>query len=154
MKLHLGVIDLPYADASYRDLKVRKPSGGHSGSITTGDVAEILEDRYAIMEAFFSRHGDEVEQKFMESIEGAIESINMGAPIMLDPFGAATSQVEDMFKQMLINRELDGMYGVPTKASLEGVSHRRKHPYAKRGVRPSFIDTGLYMGAFKVWVEE
>jgi hypothetical protein len=38
-------------------------------------------------------------------------------------------------------------------AALHGVSHRFKHPYARRARRPSFIDTGLYQNSFAAWVD-
>jgi len=44
-----------------------------------------------------------------------------------------------------------GIPGVPTKAALRGVNHRLKHPYRRRGARPSFVDTSLYMSSFKAW---
>jgi hypothetical protein len=51
-------------------------------------------------------------------------------------------------------KEMDrlGYPGVPTKASLDGVSHRFKN---KRGApgRPSFSDTGLYEDSFVAWID-
>lgn len=79
----------------------------------------------------------------------------MGAPVSLDPFGSATSKIEDRFKQMLSTRELDslGFPGIPTAAAQRGVNHRFKHPYKKRAARPSFIDTGTFQASAKAWVE-
>jgi hypothetical protein len=65
-------------------------------------------------------------------------------------------EIEAAFRQFLEQQEMDGRVdGVPTKASLKGVSHRLKRPNAKDNpTRPSFIDTGLYSASMKAWTEE
>ena len=110
MRLHLGVLDVPYKQ------------GSNSSPETTGDVAEILENRYHPIEIFYEEHAN----------------------------------IETRFRHFLSQKEMDslGVPGVPTKAALAGVSHRFKHPYAKRAPRPSFIDTGLYEASFRAWVEK
>jgi hypothetical protein len=45
-----------------------------------------------------------------------------------------------------------GIPGVPTLAAQEGRSSRFKKGKGK-GPRKSFIDTGLYVGSFKSWVD-
>lgn len=158
MKLHLGVLDLPYADnASYKETNVRKPKHKpKGGGISTFRVAEILERKYGVMGRFVELHGQMIADELANAYEGALESISMGAPVTLDAAGSATQQIEDQFKQMLSNKELDGMGvpGVPTQAALLGHSKRFKQPYKNRAPRPSFIDTGLYQGAFKAWVDD
>jgi len=152
--LFLGVMDLPYADgASYREAGRRKPK--QMGSSTTGDVAAILEEKYHIMEVFFELHGDEIAEDLVNSLAGAIENIDMGAPTSIDALGEAGSKIEERFRDFLMKKEMEslGIPGVPTQASLEGHSKRFKHPYAKRAPRPSFIDTGLFEGSFKAWVD-
>lgn len=166
--LHLGVIDIPYdvrVPESMKRVAVRTQRGGKakvikaspSGGQTTGDVAEILEDKYHIMEVFFEDIGYEaVMGALVNSLEGAIENIQSGAPLStIKLYAGAESEIETAFRLFLGQQELDGvMPGVPTKAALKGVNHRMVHPYAKRGPRPSFIDTGLYQASFKAWVEE
>jgi hypothetical protein len=71
--------------------------------------------------------------------------------VIRNPLGQATSKIERRFKEFLTNKEMDGQPGVPTKAALAGRSKRFKRAYAKRPSRPSFVDTGLYRGAFKSW---
>lgn len=139
MILHFGVIDLPY-------------SYGTKGQ-TTGDVAEILEDKYGIMQAYYDAYEQEVVDAITKGFSDSLESLLSGAPARSDPFAGAMAKVEAGFKQALSNREFDGLTGVPTQAALDGVSHRRKHPYAKRASRPSFIDTGLYQSSFKAWID-
>ena len=152
--LHLGVIDLPYVEVPAKPSRRRKKPKG-SRSMTTGDVAEILEHRYHVMELFWQLHEQENVIDLEESLAGSIEGFIMGAPVSLDPFGSATSKIEDRFKQMLSTRELDslGFPGIPTAAAQRGVNHRLKRPYKKRAARPSFIDRGLYQSSFKSWVE-
>lgn len=137
--LHLGVIDVPYARRSGK---------------TTGDVAEILEAKYHIMEVFYQQNEALVARSLEKSVAGALESLLLGAPSSIDAFGAGTSGIEDRFKQFLSRREVEklGYPGVPTQAALRGVSHRFKGKRSGKR-RPSFIDTGLYQSSFKVWVD-
>lgn len=152
--LKLGVLDLPYAEgASYKAAGKRKPK--HMSNSTTGDVAEILEGKYHVMEVFAELHGDEIAADIADSYMGAVESLQMGAPMTLDPAGEAMGKIKERFDNFITNKEMDslGIPGVPTLASLEGHSKRFKHPYAKRSSRPSFIDTGLYEGSFIPWID-
>ena len=153
MKLHFGVVELPYADAGSGKRRAKKSS---SGSITTLGVARILESRYHIMEVFYELHGDMIADELMKGYERAAESIAMGAPIDLDPTADFSAKIENRFHEFLTNKEMDnlGIPGVPTKASLMGQSRRFKRQYKRRASRPSFVDTGLYVGAFKVWTGE
>jgi len=137
MKLRLGVVDV-----------------AHPGSpgTSTGDVAEILEKKYHIMEAFFQQHETEIVALLEASMADAFEDALRGGAGVAD-MTAAESGIETLFRFWLSRGGLDGLApGVPTAAALRGVSHRRKHPYARRGPRPSFIDTGTYVAAFKAWV--
>lgn len=167
LRLHFGVIDVPYADPKEAPAKrkarlgkalvrPKRPKKGDEGK-TTGDVAEILEAKYGVLEAFFDNNEVAIVDHLEDGITGALESMLMGAPPSLDAFGEGTAKIEEMFKAALSNREIEsyGLEGVPTAAARKGVSHRFKHPYAKKNPRrPSFIDTGLYQASAKVWVEE
>lgn len=149
MRLHLGVIEMPYADVT-------------DSHATTGDVAEILEAKYHIMQLFFDRHEQEIANALAESMSGAIENLLLGAPASNNPFGSAENTIRSLFVTFLDNEELAGIKGVPTKAALDGVNSRLKNPkgghvkprkkIGKR--RPSFIDTGLYRTAFMAWMED
>jgi hypothetical protein len=140
--LHLGVIDLPYT--------------GKKRSVTTGDVAGFLENKYHVMEVFAIHNETYIANKLEKSLVGTMESLLMGAPATLDPFGAGASQIEDKFKSFLSTRAVEkvGIAGVPTGAALSGVSRRHKSGFTRgRKRRPSFIDTGLYQSSFKAWVD-
>jgi hypothetical protein len=137
--LHLGVLDVPYEQ---------------QGGKTTGTVAEILESKYHVMETFYEQHKQEIADALAQALVDASETMMMGAPTVADPFGPATSQIEDQFKQFLSSQEMDklGVPGVPTQAAKEGRSKRFKKGKG-RGPRPSFIDTGTYAAAMKAWVD-
>jgi hypothetical protein len=165
--LHLGVIEQSYGWAvppnetklqeGFRVGRRRKKrTTGSRSAVTTGDVAEILEAKYHVMEVFYELNKEKIGDLIVRSLAGRIETIQQGGYAGYDePYTAATSVIEDMFKQFLSQKIIEriGIPGVPTKAALAGVSHRFKHPYAKREPRPSFIDTGLYQASFKTWVD-
>lgn len=135
--LHLGVLDVPYTE----------------GGKTTGDVAEILEDKYHVMWMFFALHGQEIIDRMTDGLVRDMENRAMGAPEGQDPFAGAMSYGETLFRTFLEQKELDGMVeGVPTAASLAGVSHRFKRKKGAPG-RPSFVDTGQFSAAFKMWAD-
>lgn len=165
VKIHFGVIDHPYAYVRQLLSKKGKPlKRGQKVelSTTTGEVAERLEERYAIFENFYARERQYIEEQIMESLEGAAESLLSGAPPTHDPFGAATSAIEDRVKRDIMNNAFDwNIPGVPTAASGRvpairqgGVNHRLAHPYSKDNPpRPSFVDTGNFEASIKVWIE-
>lgn len=154
--LHLGVVDIPYVAAetpAQQRKRVKKRPHPPAGAKTTGDVAEILEAKYHVMEAFYEIHGQEIGDGLAEAMAGSMETVLLGGPIPSDPIAAGTSQIKHMFDMFITNKEMDalGYPGVPTKASLMGVSHRFKK--RKGGPRPSFVDTGLYLTSFEAWAD-
>lgn len=173
--LHLGVIDQPYTETQSgtpKPPRITRKGRLHRSTAkaaaralqgraapkkveTTGDVAEVLEAKYGVMAAFYENHQGDILAAFHDSLAGALENLHSGAPVGNDPLGTAASDVEQMFKRFLSNRDMDGLVeGVPTAASLAGVNHRLKHPYAKSNPsRSSFIDTGLYEASFKAWID-
>ena len=141
LKLHLGVVDVPYEE----------------GEKSTGDVAEILEQEYHVMELFTEEVGSEaISNAFAQSAQRACEDLFSGAPATsLNLTYEATEEIASAFRVFLDQRELDGVVpGVPTQAALKGVNHRLAHPYAKSNPeRPSFIDTGSYGASFRAWTD-
>jgi hypothetical protein len=135
--IHLGVADVPYTE----------------GTQTTGDVAEILEDKYHVMQVFYEQHKEDVAADLEKSLSGQLENMMAGAPPPNKPFGSAESAIEDRFKRFLSEAEMDrlGYPGVPTGAALRGVNSRLK---VKKGPpRPSFIDSGTYEASMVCWVD-
>ena len=147
LTLHLGVIEMPYASP---------------GGKTTGDVAELLEQKYHVMETFAEDIGLDVIQKAIEqSAKNAVESLILGGSrsgsnsANMSLTLEAEGEIEAAFKLWLSQQEMDYTQpGVPTQASLKGVSHRLKRANAKTNTaRPSFIDTGLYQSSMKAWLD-
>jgi hypothetical protein len=144
MTLHLGVIDAPH------------------GELGTGDLAEMLEEKYHVMETFYNMNESTINGYLTDAFESAFEAAAMGAPAG-DPFHAAAAKIETRFKEALSAKEFDRKIpGVPTQASLEGTSQRFKKAKERKGKkrrskrpgRPSFIDTGIYQSSFKSWVDD
>jgi hypothetical protein len=149
MKLNLGVVEVSYSG---------------KGSISTGEVAEILEDEYSVMGNFVALHMPEIEESVEVSFSEAIESLMAGAPSTIDPLGDAVQDIQALFGDYLDNEEIaqTGQEGVPTQAALDGVRTSLKNKKELNGRskskirgtrRPSFIDTGLYRNSFRVWAD-
>ncbi len=149
--LVFGVDDFPYANAPRA-----KGTKAVSGTQTTGDVAEWLEQKYHVMLHFYELHQKEIVADLEESWKGAIVSLVLGGPAHLDVSAEATDKIKQRFSDMLDQRELDrlGYPGIPTGAAMRGVNHSMSHPYARRAARSSFIDTDTYRRSFMAWVEQ
>jgi hypothetical protein len=134
--------------------KPRRGAGAKMSALTTADVAQFLEKRYALMETFYRVHEKDVAKAIEGSLEGALSALLSGARV--NPWARGMGQIETAFRDFISTREAErvGIPGTPTKAALRGVNHRLKHPYAARNPRrPSFRDTGLYMASFRAWVD-
>jgi hypothetical protein len=123
---------------------------------TTLEVAKELEDKYHIVETFWELEQDNfterLEEVFAEDIE---EVMTMQKPSHKGISVKGTDVIEARFRSNLATHRYDGIIsGVPTLAAQRGVSHLEQRPYAKRGPRPSFIDTAMYQRSFKAWVED
>ena len=170
LTIHLGVVDQPYNQAPKKF--ARRGASSVSNS-TTGDVAEILEAKYKVMETFVEIHGNDVIiPAFEEALQGGVDDLlsalagsgdvrNVGGVLVesgagtLNPniFGTATGKIDQAFRKMLDDKELDGVVsGLPSAAAQRGVNHRLKRPYVKRAPRPSFVVTGLLQNSFRSWV--
>jgi len=150
VKIELGVIENPY----------------ESSRKTTGDVAQILEAKYHIIATFVEVHKEDIQRILERSFVNAFEEMALGLPPRPLP-GSALQEIQTLMKRWLSTQEVEqqGIKGVPTKAALEGISHRFKSGLnrvtmkqfragVRRGARrPSFIDTGLYQASLKAWEE-
>lgn len=139
--LHLGVLVQPY------ELYGRGK--------TTGDVAEILEGKYGIVQVFWRNHRQRIANALTKAMADSLPDMLGGTRLTAHIFDATMSQVAHQFKRYLNTGEVErsGIPGVPTQAALRGVSHRRAHPYRKRAPRRSFIDSGLYEASFEAWID-
>ena len=141
--VRLGVLDFPYAE----DGK------------TTGDVAEILEEKYGVFTHFWEVHGPAIVESIAEvqssAIEAAVASEDPAASTaeLRTGYLGVSEEAKALFTTFLTMKELDGLAeGVPTKASLEGVSHRFKNKKGAPG-RPSLVDTGTFLASMGVEIE-
>lgn len=167
MKLHLGVLDQPYSSdaspsktrAQVRQSKrndIRAAFGAQEYHGTTGDVAEIIEEKYHVLEHFWEAHGQEAADALAEAMSDFLDDRAAGSGRNAPTFTAAESTIQAAFVKFIDSKEMDdlGYPGIPTAAAQRGVNHRMLHPFAKRGPRPSFRDTGLYESAMRAWFEE
>lgn len=168
--LHLGVNDIPYSAPlapppkkpraqakTGKANKPRRPPGASQPGMTTFGVAQILEDKYGVMQAFADLHMPEIVGALEDAISGSIQSLFQGGSgaISSNALAAGESLIQNTFMKFLDERGFDGLLpGVPTQAAQRGVNHRLMRPYAKSNpARPSFIDTGLYQANFRAWVD-
>jgi hypothetical protein len=138
MRLILGVVNVAYSEGE--------------GSVSTGDVAEWLEQDYHVMEIFAEEYRYRLGNWLAEGIADQIQDMANGAPAHVDPFQDGEQQIERAFRQFLAEGEIERINPeTPTQAALEGRTKRRKSGKGPR--RPSFIDTGLYQRSFRAWIE-
>lgn len=155
-KLALGVLDLPYSGVP---TKATKANPRHASTVSTGDVATILEDKYQVMETFFDFHSQEIGDALANGMAGALENLMMGAPVQTNPFGGAESQIKSMFQKFLDTGEMDGKVpGVPTQAAQDRASGKKrsarmKNKRASNAKAVSFVDSGLYESSFLAWIK-
>ena len=141
--LQLGVLDVAYSDAQ-----------GGDGTTTTGDVAEILEDRYQVMQTFFDLKGQVIAQFLADAMGVQIQNMMRGeaAP---NPLYGAEQKIEHAFRSFIFANEMQkislALTGTPlSAAALRGVNRRKKQPFSKKNrARPAFVDSGLYVQSFR-----
>lgn len=134
--------------------EVKVPYDNKTGTADTVDVAKILEAKYGLFTAFYTRYKDEIQALLIDSLAGVLENLHMGGTALADPFASSMQRLQALFRKFLFSGEVErmGIEGAPTQAALKGVSHRTKgKKYGHR--RPSFIDTGTMELAFRSWVE-
>jgi hypothetical protein len=108
------------------------------------------------METFLEMKHTEIMHDLGEVSKDILDSSVMPGPPPTRHYRRLEQRVIQRFQNFIREREMDGVIpGVPTMASWRGVNHNLSHPYARRNpIRPSFIDTGLYLGSFKAWVSD
>lgn len=145
MILHLGVLDITYAEAN------------GDGTTTTGFVAEKLEQNYSVMQTFVDLNRDKIAGVLADSVAASIQDLVNGAPVKSPTFGGE-QKIEALFRTFIYGGEMqriaDKFGATVSKAAQKGVSSRRKTPTAKRAPRPAFVDTGTFVASFRAWVEK
>ena len=139
MILHLGVVDKP-----------------HLKGATTGSVANYLEERYGVMQMFYDRYADQINNDITQRLLDALES-NLS-----NPFDAPIDDITKTFHSYLETREVEQDNNkLPSQRAIDGYKSRMKNPthmkkgkkLVKRPRRESLIDTGVYMNSFVAWVD-
>ena len=145
--LNLGVLDIA------RQTFVDGSPVESASPLMMSQLADILEAEYHVFEHFWQAHKDEITDELVSALNKELFQEGSGRKIQFS--NRALSEIKHKFSQFLTMKEMDtlGYPGIPTQASLDGVNHRMKHPYAKRPPRPSFIDTGQYMASFIAWLD-
>lgn len=141
--LHLGVIDVAYTGPD------AKPG------VTTGDVATFIEDEYHVMRVFLEMYEEQIGELLANDIAGEIESLAQGKPVGRLSVDVSMGKIGELFRDFLDAREWKQTSAQVVAAADEGVSHRKKRPYAAENpARPEFVDTGLYQASFRAWVTD
>ena len=148
VKLVLGVVNIPYGHAYGEDTV--------DPNITTADVAKKLERRYDIMKTFYGANEAEIKQGYATAMGNMLLAAMVhNRPLRINQaLNQATKGIPAKFHKFLDERQMDGLIdGVPTKRSLDGITHRRKKRKIVSGTRPSFEDSLLYRNSMKAWID-
>ena len=139
-EIHLGVLDLPYADSD-------------SQGETTGDVAGYIETKYHVMRIFVEENMDDIALEVEKRLDGEIESLLQGRPFLESPI-VEFPKVEMMFRDFLDSNEIQTIFTHRIAAADKGYSSRKKKKGEVRKPRQAFIDTGLYQSSFRAWMDK
>jgi hypothetical protein len=159
--LSLGVVNVAYVDSEEKD------------ATTTGEVAEILEDKYHVMGVFVDTHKEEIADLVAKKYLAMLNTMVNNGP-KPDSKAIPMDRVDSAFRDYLGADEWQHSTGQTIAAARAGVSHRFKSVKGgtlsaasiasgknkaasialkkSRGPRPAFIDTGLYSAAFRSWL--
>ena len=117
MELVLGVLDVAYSDASA------------GGATTTGEVAQILEDRYHVMMTFYESRKEKIDGWLAQSVANAIETmVSSGRHVSLT--FDAEQMIEAEFRAFLSANEM-GRLSFLTEAE-RLLPHARPHLHGGR----------------------
>ena len=141
MDLVLGVVDVAYEKGE-----------------TTGKVANILENKYHVMEIFSIERHAKIETALTDAVAAAIDHVVMrkNSPIS-DIFFGATEQIAEQFRDFLDAGEVEKIMPItqPIAAAQMGVNSRKKAGVnAGNQARVAFVDTGLYRQSMRAWIEK
>ncbi len=167
MKLELGVLEVAYSDAK-----------NGQGETTTFQVAEILEKNYAVMGTFYESRKEQIAQWLADDMARSMQdlingggSINTGIRVTSashkvggvrrivsgEQSGTYTygadQKIEAAFRAFIFGGEMAKIRGGALSAAAQaGKSKRFKSGHTpERKSRPAFVDTGLFVSAFRCW---
>jgi hypothetical protein len=139
MRLVFGVVNVAYADKS--------------GSATTGDVAQILEDKYHIMRVFYELKEEKIAGIVTDALVGSLKTLAQKGSVK----GINVTKIDRMFRHFLEADEMSKVLPARLQsiAAKSGAALRFEDAMnrkGKKGARPAFIDTGLYSASFRAWI--
>lgn len=145
--IHMGFINTPYtkqamsAPMTTAREHEKKSRRHYTKTRTAENIANILEDKYGVLDLFTSMYEEEIAGAITEKVaDFAIQSLSSKGKLASDRMAQyvkpSSSKIEKMFRGFLDKGET----GIVTAASM----HRSK---------PSFIDTGVYRASFRVWAD-
>lgn len=153
--LSFGVVDQAYSDAG-------------SSTATTGEVAEHLEKKYAVMATFYELYQDKIAQWMADAVQDELDDVIAGGHRKNYPFAAADAKIEEAFRLFLDGNEMAHLVAGLSegesaafnwKNTFDGAGKNGANKRKKAGknqnnaARPAFVDTGLYRTSFRSWVE-
>ena len=139
MILHLGVNDVVYEDPEAK------------GSVTTGEVGAILEDKYHVMRVFYETYQRKIAEAVAAEMQVRLDSLMegnqdaMNGEVMID-------RIHAMFSNYLDLDEWQQITGQVIMAAQGGANLRKKSK--KSNARPAFIDTGTYQRSMRAWLDD
>ena len=140
----------PIDDGFYTSIRDFSKLGAFALSGYQTVAPEITAGQWAATVFGAATTPQDIADALCNSLAGAMESALMGH-VPANPLATAEGQIETLFRDFLDKKQMDNLVnGVPTEAAKAGVNHRFKSGHGPEN-RPSFIDTGLYQSAFKVW---
>jgi len=127
-------------------------------TVTTDEVSEFLEKTYGILDAFVEAHSNDFAKLIEEDIaEMFVKMAEKGmAPTLSKASKHSMIVIKAMFDTFIRSREVERLVpGAPTKRAQDGYMSRtkRRKGTTKPG-RPSFLDTELYVKAFRAEIIE
>ncbi len=137
MNLLLGVKNVAYSDPDEK------------GATTTGQVAEILEEKYDVMQTFYDLNQPKIAALVVQAFVNTLESRLQGQP---KTPSIPTSKIDKLFRDYLDSDDWQKTTGKTIAVAAAGHSKRFKRAYMKRPARPAFIDSGLYRRSFRSWL--
>jgi hypothetical protein len=158
LTLHMGFLPVPYtkkymADPwrGVRSVLAKKQSRGADSKMTAKDVADILEDKYNIIEVFAQLYEDEIMEPMINKFHDIVLKTLSGeykssTDKIIQNMRPKTREIESLFRNFLSMEEMNGRTGIPTEAARTGKGRRTRRS------GPSFVDTGIYRAAFRAWI--
>jgi hypothetical protein len=162
----MGFVNTPYTKetmarpaASAKSEEQRNRKRSFSRTMTAQKVAEILENKYDIVETFSAIYDEEISNIMKDGVSQVANNLLSGGKgtttaSMKNLMKPYTNEVQNLFRQFLDHEEMNGLIeGVPTAAAMGGKLRGRGKVSRGGKQRPSFVNTGIYRASFRAWAD-